>query len=180
MRHGISRDNGPHDGLSSDRRWRRPISQQIHTLALQDLGQQPWRGQGCQVAPEEHRWESSEAQELRSPGSSESGAPRRLRSNHCSLLLRSGEALVNALNTEDTNDPDTQLSETEAAWETMPHSNLHAARVLLISHSLIGAQKTTLLPVRLILKSKKQYRGRFNHSHNEHQGLGLKKWSWIE
>lgn len=82
---------------------------------------------------------------------------------------------MNALNTEDTTDPDTQSSETEAAGETVPHSNLHAARVLLISQSLIGARKTTLLPVTLILESKKQYRSRFNHSHNEHQGPGLKK-----
>lgn len=36
---------------------------------------------------------------------------------------------MNALNTEDTTDPDTQSSEAEAAGETVPHSNLHAARV---------------------------------------------------
>lgn len=59
------------------------------------------------------------------------------------------------LNTEDTYDPDTQLSETEAAWEMMPHSNLHAVRMLLIAHSVIGAGQTTLLPVRLILEAKK-------------------------
>ena len=48
-----------------------------------------------------------------------------------------------ALNTEDTNDTETQLSEMEAARGTMPHSKLHKVRMLLISHSVIGAQKTT-------------------------------------
>lgn len=119
----------------------------------------PWsaalKGTECQLAAEEPGGNRLQHRRVRWSSSSKSAAPRRLRSTLCTLSCTVKRLWWTVLNTGDTYDPDTQLSETEAAWEVMPHSNLHAVRMPLIAHSVTGAGQTTFLPVRLILEAKK-------------------------